>query len=208
MRISSREVEKMFMEDVREKKRTGSGSFHKTGKGVKHTMHGVKLGPYDFMKPKEKKKLNGEVRCYNMYETIIPVEEFKLKDEATQKAMLTRWRELYSNAKIMTEMGVRGNAAFSKLIHGLGIEKKQRGGTVRASRKPKEQTQTQLSLPMVQEAPIQPAQPVRLIVNGLHLEYSGVYDANQLNKIFTKLQLLTDGEENKFTVNISISEQA
>ena len=40
-----------------------------------------------------------------MYETIIPLKEFKLKDEETQKKLLTRWREIYPNAKIIKEMG-------------------------------------------------------------------------------------------------------
>jgi hypothetical protein len=46
-----------------------------------------------------------------------------------------------------------------------------------------------------------------LITKGLHLEYNGDYTADQLTKIFTKLQVLTDGEENKFSLSISLSER-
>src|SRR4051794_2157320 len=92
------EVERIFNDDIREKRKAGSGSFHRRGKGVKHGMSGALRTPSFYMSNKEKKKLNGEVTVTYMYETLIPFNEFDLKDTETQKAMLTRWREIYDNA--------------------------------------------------------------------------------------------------------------
>ena len=71
--------ERMIHEDIREKKKAGRGVFSQKGRGVKHTMRGIKT-PYDFMSTKEKKKLNSEVIRFNMYESILTKEEFDVKD--------------------------------------------------------------------------------------------------------------------------------
>lgn len=112
--------ERMFHEDIQDKKKTGRGVFSRTGKGVKHTMRGIKT-PYDFMSTREKKKLNSEVRKFNMYETIINKEDFFEKDKDTQRALMIKWRELYENGEIMAEMGIRGNNTFHKLMKELDV---------------------------------------------------------------------------------------
>jgi hypothetical protein len=45
-----------------------------------------------------------------------------------------------------------------------------------------------------------------IITKGLHLEYNGNYDVDSLNRLFTKLQLLIDGEPNKYRISLSLSE--
>ena len=90
--------ERMFHDDIQDKKRAGRGVFSRVGKGVKHTIRGVKT-PYDFMSTKERKKLNSEVREFNMYENILTREEFETKDRETQRAMLIKWRELYRECR-------------------------------------------------------------------------------------------------------------
>jgi hypothetical protein len=209
------EIERLFNDDIREKKKAGRGAFAKTGKGNERA--GVKGGlktPYSFMTTRERKKLNGEVRITQMYETIISREEFELKDKETQKAMLTRWREIYPNGKIMDDMGVRSSGAFHNIIQSLEIPRKTRHGAGRprgegTSPKPK----IKKELATVEQAPettpivnfVQQA-PVKLITNGLHLEYNGIFSSEQINKIFTKLQLLVDGEENDFNIELRITE--
>ena len=102
------EIEKVFLNEIREKKnhaynnrsRTGGGGGSSSRKGVRTA--------YDYMSSKEKKKLNSEIEVFNMYETIIPFKEFKLKDRETQRTLLTRWRELYPNKKITEEMDLPG----------------------------------------------------------------------------------------------------
>ncbi len=215
-------IEKIFKEDIREKKKAGSGAFHMRGKGVKHGLSGALRTPYHFMKTREKNKLNGPVEVYNMYETIINWNEFMAKEEETQKLMLTRWRELYPNEKIMAELAEGrfskfNSQSFSELVKKLGCPPKTRNiqpkrRKARTKPEPKEsileaalknspeQEQTMLMFESKQEeTPI-------IVLNGLNLEYNGEYSPEQLTKIFTKLQLLVDGEENKFKLSVQLVE--
>lgn len=198
-------IEKIFNDEVREKRKTGSGVFSKRGKGVKHGISGAFRTPYYFMKTKERKKLNGEVSVSNMYETILTKEEFLLKDKDTQKHMLTRWREIYPNGKIMNEMGIGNAQAFANIVNGLEIPKKPKGGSKPRKAKAQSVAATPTPSQLTFEEP-RKVEPI-LITKGLHLEYNGEYDAEQLSRIFTKLQLLTEGETNKFNLAISITER-
>jgi hypothetical protein len=178
-------------------------------------MSGALRTPYHFMKTKEKRKLDGEVMVTNMYETIIPRDEFLLKDIDTQKMLMIRWRDLYSNGKIMEDMGITGSASFHKIIKDLEIPKKtkwdRKGSEESKPRKAKTksvavdpQPQTLFTEDIIQ--PYVQQQPTPIIIEGLHIQYNGEFDAEQLNKMFTKLQLLTDGEEGKYRVSISLTE--
>jgi hypothetical protein len=221
------EIERAFNEDIREKRKAGSGSFHRRGKGVKHGMSGALRTPSYYMTNKEKKQLNGEVSVSFMYETIIPIEEFKLKDEQLQKTMLTRWRELYDNMKIRTELGL-SNKAFYDLVAELGIPKKPRvEGTKRTGRpkavkvenKPKELPKKNL-LDLVEEAVKEEqskliketpkeimveTSPV-LVSTGITFNYNQISDIETLNRILTKCQLLMEDEPHKFRLEINLSE--
>ena len=91
---------------------------------------------YDVERKKEKKKLNGEVEIFNMNTTILPIEEFRLKDEQMQKTMLTAWRDIYDNLKIRKELGI-SNKAFYDLVAELKIPKKTRIESKKRSSRPK-----------------------------------------------------------------------
>jgi hypothetical protein len=219
------EIEKMFKDDIREKKKTGTGAFHQRGKGVKHGLSGALRTPYHFMKNKEKKKLDGEVEVFNMYETILNWNDFNLKDQETQKNLLTRWRNIYPNNKIMEQLEVgrskKFNAqSFADLVNALGCPPKDRSSRMaNGPRKPRQakktvaiETQPTLPQTTLELAP-EPERPtipehVKLLTKGLYLEFNGSYDAEAISKIFTKLQLLVDGEPNKFKIEISITEEA
>lgn len=208
-------IERIFQDDIRDKRKAGSGAFHQRGKGVKHGIGGALRTPSFFMKAKEKKKLDGEVETYNMYTTILNWTEFEQKDKETQKTLLTKWREIYPNQKIMDELAIGmgrhfNSQSFADLVNELGCPRKARGGSKpREPRKPR-QAMTAITPTIQEEKPQEEKEiePVKLITNGLHLEYNGEYDAEQLSKIFTRLQLITDGEENKYTLSISLTERA
>ena len=207
------EIERLFNDDVREKRKAGSGSFHKRGKGVKHGISGALRTPSYYMSNKEKKKLNGEVKVTYMYETIIPLEEFKAQDEETQRNMLTVWRDKYTNEEIKKGLGTSNNP-FYKLVEDLGLPKKPRGGT--RSRGPRKSKaiiiSPQMSFPEVESEPEAKKEietevvKAMLVSKGLHLEYNGDYDVEALSKIFTKLQLIIDGDTNKYKISLSLSE--
>jgi hypothetical protein len=155
------------------------------------------------MKAKERRKLNSEVRIYNMYDTIIDKSEFNEKDYDTRRAMLTYWRDKYTNIDIMKGMGITGNVAFSKLLKELNIKTKSR------NKRTKNIASGQASVPETQmfAIPDNVSAPIKLLNSGLHLEYNGDYEAEEISKILTKLQLLVEGETSKYTVHFSIDER-
>jgi hypothetical protein len=223
VRRSTENIERLFVEDIIEKKKAGRGAFHMRGKGVKHGSNKALRTPYHFMKTKEKNKLNGEVEVHNMYTTILNWTEFNLKDRETQKTLLTKWREIYTNDKIMAEMSIErptklNSQSYADIVNDLGCPKKRRNITSGYKKQTKEKAVAisavrQLQAPEWLDLEAENEQPkvtyiddVLPKINGLHLEYNGDYDSEQLNKIFTKLQLLIDGEDNKFKISISITE--
>ncbi len=220
-------IERLFNEDVREKKKAGRGVFSMRGKGVKHGISGALKTPYHYMKTKEKKKLDGEVVSFNM-NSLMTWHDFEQKDFETRKMLMTQWRTIYQNNEIMDAFFDGGNGkrfntqSFANLIHELGCPPKQKGGSLpRKARKPRV-AKLESNKGKVESIAIEPEQMLaelkeitqvetpkqQLITNGLHLEYNGDYDAEAISKIFTKLQLLVEGEQNKFNLSISLSERA
>lgn len=223
------EVERIFNDDVRDKRKAGSGSFHRRGKGVKHGMSGALKTPSFYMSAKEKKKLNGEVEVTNMYTTLIPFNEFNLKDMETQKALLTKWREIYDNATIRLELGI-SNKAFYDLVSDLEIPKKRRVEDRNQRSKPKQAKVSVTPKPKkslmetmqflgeerevleVKKEVIKEVEKVEkenapvLITTGMQLTYNKIYGEEELNTIFTKCQIMVEGENKKFQLTLSLTE--
>jgi len=196
----------IFDLEVREKRNQAFLNKAKTGaKGGSQSRKGVRT-PYDSMSRKEKRLLNGEVKTI-MYETIVPVTEFEVKDIEMQKLMLKRWREIYPNENIVEQMKI-SRKRYDDLVKKLNLPRKPK--TVIDGRKGKTRTVAIIEQVETQQTPkesITEEIQQKLILSGLHLEYNGEYTADQLSKIFTKLQLLVDSEENKFNLSISLSER-
>ena len=147
-------------------------------------------------------------------------EEFFLKDLETQKDLLIKWREIFDNDKIKDEMGI-SNKTYFDLVNELQLPKKRRGGSTNVQKgrlKKQAQKQTKVSNNLQFELPqldsIQPESTIppethiqKIITEGLYLEYNGDFDSDALNKLFTKLQLLIDGESNKFNISLSLTEK-
>jgi hypothetical protein len=219
------DIEKIFMNDIREKKRTGTGAFHMRGKGVKHGMNGALRTSSYFMSNKEKKQLDGKVETFNMH-TILTLEEFNRKDVETQKMLLTKWREIYTNDKIIEEMGFTNHQKYYDLVSELKVPKKPRTGIPYKERKPRQKIQKAAEAPKEEVKEVQEELKFRLVPKaelipkaeavtttlvtpptGMVLAYNREYTSEQLSKIFTKLQLIIEGEETKYQVNISITER-
>jgi len=221
------EVERIFNDDIREKRKAGSGSFHRRGKGVKHGMSGALRTPSFYMSNKEKKKLNGEVKVSYMYETLVPYNEFVENDRETQKAMLTKWREVYDNSSIRSELGI-SNKAFYDLVADLKIPKKRRVDSEDSKRKPKqakvsvtpkrslmdtmeflgaerEVLEVKKEVAKEVEKAEEKITPV-LVTTGMQLTYNKIYGEEELNNIFTKCQIMVEGENKKFQLTLSLTE--
>lgn len=223
------EVERIFNDDIREKRKAGSGSFHRRGKGVKHGMSGALRTPSFYMSNKEKKKLNGEVKVSYMYETLVSFNEFVENDRETQKAMLTKWREVYDNSSIRSELGI-SNKAFYDLVSDLEIPKKRRVDSEDSKRKPKPKQAKVSVTPKkslmdtmqflgeereVLEVKKEVAKEIEkaeekntpvLVTTGMQLTYNKIYGEEELNNIFTKCQIMVEGENKKFKLTLSLTE--
>lgn len=223
------DFEKEFKNEIYEKKQLAHGNRARTGTGRRASYRGVKT-QYDFMSKEERKKLNSDVIVSNLNDIVLLKEEFDSLNYERQKDLLTHWRDMYENKYIMEQMGVKGSNTYHKYIKELDIPKKARGGAKnfkgrrRGAATVKQETTPQISLQFEEpqkhsitdtiqtalknmDSVQQPTNSILQTVEGLHLEYNGIYDAEQLSKIFTKLQLITDGEQCKFQLNISLSEK-
>ena len=194
-------------------------------------MSGALRTPSFYMSNKEKKKLNGEVEVTNMYETLIPFNEFNLKDTETQKALLTKWREIYDNASIRLELGI-SNKAFYDLVADLGIPKKRRvedrdqrnkpkpkQAKVSVTPKPKkslmetveflgeEREVLEVKKEVIKEVEkVEKENAPVLVTTGMQLTYNKIYGEEELNNIFTKCQIMVEGENKKFQLTLSLTE--
>jgi hypothetical protein len=211
----------IFELEVREKKNQAFLNKARTGsKGGSRSRKGMNT-PFDYMSKKEKQKLNGEVRVGNMYTTILNWAEFEQKDKETKKQLLTKWREIYPNTKIMEALSEGrpsklNSQSYADIVNELGCPKKQRNTGPRKSKaktvainSPVIESQLEFAVPEQQqpiEQKIQEQVQTMIVTKGLHLEYNGNYDVDSLNRLFTKLQLLVDGEPNKFRISLSLSE--
>jgi hypothetical protein len=199
-------ITKLFNDDIRAKKKIGANIHKKTGlRGYVGKMR----FPSDIMSKEDKKKhiKAGRIRAYNMYEKILTRQEFNALDTKTQKAMFTVWREKYTNKQIMKGMGLSSGSQFHKYIVDLDIPLLHKaGGRRKGAGRPKKDATPAVKEVQQQAQAVQQA-PQAININGLHLEYNGTYNAEQLSKIFTKLQLITDGEENEYYISVKISEK-
>ena len=197
-------IERIFQDEIREKKRAGSGAFHMRGKGVKHGFSGALRTPYHFMKAKERNALNGAVEVSNVYTSILNWEEWSTRDKETQKLLMTKWREIYSNTQIMEQLQVgRGKSfnaqSFADIVNDLDCPKKIRGGSKPRNKKSVAITSIQEKSPTLLELAESsrlefeiPQQEIKqvLVTKGLYLEYNGEYDQDQLSKIFHKITII------------------
>jgi len=121
-------VERLFYDDVREKKRTGYGAYHMRGKGKKHGT--VVKTQYDFLSTREKRKLNGKVMRHSMYQSLMTLDELKRNPDYMQTMIVEKWREVHTNDAISDALGI-GKKQFYDLLEELGVKKKPRGGATR-----------------------------------------------------------------------------
>ena len=122
MNIYPGEVERIFNQDIREKKLAGYGASKRTGKGVRHGIRGGMRTPSSLMTKREKKDYMkpGELIVSNVYE-FMPWEQFKQLGEIQQKDLLIRWREKFTNIEIRKRMGLDDHNTYFRLINKLGL---------------------------------------------------------------------------------------
>ena len=203
------DVERFFQSEIKAKK-------HETASLRTATKHrrlgkGSMKFASDLMSRKEKKEYTkaGEVLTSNLYDTILPVDEFMKMDEHDQKNRLQYWRLKYSIKDIMTGMGIY-NKRYYEIIDSLGLPK-DRGKSATRNKAPRKARITE-------EAPISniptasaenqvqaPPAPIQeIIVNGMHVIYNGTCSPEEIQRQLLKYATLLDGESDEFYLELKI----
>ena len=222
------EAEQVFHEDVREKKKAASGVHSKTGK---NGYVGKMRFSYDIMSRKEKynHRKAGKILTTNLFDTILPIDEFRQLEREEQRNRMIHWRNKFQNKEIQKGMGI-ANSPYYKLVDELDLPKAARTNTTKRKSAPiKQPVKQQLTLDkefdtlqhelkslkeerdsLLKEkearaiaAPIE--NPVQeIIVDGLHLILNGTYTPEQIQKQLAKFELLLEGEEDNYYIELKL----
>lgn len=119
------EFERMFAEEIRDKKRIGRGIFSRKSTRKGGSNKPLKT-PYYYMTNKERQALNGKVKVYGM-EDIISYEEFMDRDVSEQLRLMSIWKQSHKKVDIHRSMGI-SSSTFYRLLDNL--EESQSGSDV------------------------------------------------------------------------------
>jgi hypothetical protein len=204
------DIERMFYDEIRDKKKTASGVHHKTGK---MGYVGKMKFPTDFMNRSEKMKYRraGKVVTTNIFDTILPYEEFEKLETFEQRNRLQYWRNERPNKEIVQGMGI-SNKKFYDLVAELELPKAKRVDR-NPTRKATAKKKVKEPVPAVEEVPeiLTPTkheeQVQEVIVNGLNVIFTGTYSAEKIEKQLTKFMLLLDSEEDDFYIEFRLMQK-
>jgi len=211
-------IEKMFFDEIRDKKKTASGVHHKTGKnGYVGTMR----FPSDIMNRSEKMKYKkaGKVVTTNIFDEILPIDEFEQLETYEKRNRLQYWRNEKPNKEILQGMGI-SNKRYYDIVSELELPKapriksdqskiksnQSRKGTV--TKKITEQVPAVQKVIDVVEPPKEETKVQEVIVNGLNVIFTGTYSAEKIEKQLTKFMLLLDSEEDDFYIEFRLMQKA
>jgi hypothetical protein len=209
------EIEKVFLDDIREKKKAASGIHSRTGK---RGYVGKMLFATDFMSRKEKYNYRkaGRVMTSNMYDEIIQIADFEQLEQHEQRNRFQYWRSKYNNEEIKKGLGIH-NAKLYNIIDDLGLPKAKKNNEGKRKAKvkaePKEAApKAEAKVPQVAEKQepkeAEPEQQVQtVIVNGLSLIYNGDFTAEHIQKQLQKIVTLIDGETDNFYVELKLMQK-
>lgn len=130
---NSREIEKMFYQDSFGKKKIGSNVHRMSGKGKRN---GVKGGVRFTNTFKKYERRSSKVKKGNLFENILPHEEFITYNDDIQKEMLEKWFDRYPKRMIKEEMNINFRE-LDKYMKKYNIE--ERRGVMRANQEDMEE---------------------------------------------------------------------
>jgi hypothetical protein len=207
------EEHKLFLDDVRDKKRTASGVHSKTGK---RGYVGKMRFPSDIMSRKDKMRHRraGKVMTTNIFDTILPMDEFKVLETHEKKNRMQYWRANNTIKEIQKQMGI-SNYDYYLIIDELELPKNRttsnkvkRQGTKKPKASQKEEQPVAIQPTAVAPAKQQQEVVQEVIVNGLNIIFNGTYSAEKIEKQLTKFMLLLDGEEDDFYVEMKLMQKS
>ncbi|PGM50842.1 hypothetical protein [Bacillus thuringiensis] len=218
------DVRKMMNQEIREKKRTASGVHGKTGK---RGYVGKMMFPNDIMSAKEKRQYrkSSKVVVSNMYETMMSYDEFLKLPKQDQYNALKAYRENFRLADIYKEWRI-GSNTFYKLVADLDLPPMQRGGGARkGAGRPKGTT-----IKAVGDEKAMPVQTETVDIEAIVKEHvekylpkkeeknplsgfafaahiDGEFHADELMNRLMKIASFVEGEDKKYKVTLTITEQ-
>lgn len=210
------EIEKMLHAENRDKKRIGSNIYKRTGtRGYTGSIRSA----HDLLKGKAKKEYEGnsKVMTTNMYDKILPREEFDKLETHIQKNMMSYWYLTHGTLAIRSGMSIGAQTLYSYLDK-LGIERKGKEGRKPRSGKnkatPKQKPtkapdQKQLEIVDINSmypTILTPEPPQQINNWGLNVNYSGTYTPEEIQRILQKLDLILQDEKSDFTIEIKLSQ--
>ena len=180
------EAAQVFIQDMKQKKTISHSAYKRPNRSKV-------LLPSDLVKD-WKYSRSGRVRTYNMYDQIIPKQEFDQLPTSQARAMLEYWRSRYTNDEIAEKMGI-GKSTLWRLCKSLGIE-----GHKKRVDKPSNQEDTQVyQVVTIQNSePKQETQGTKIIIRG---NYSGerlaqkLYNLARLVEMYDKVNIMMKIEE-------------
>lgn len=129
-------IERLFHEEIRDKKRIGSNIFSRVSTRKGGGNQALRTPSY-FMKGSNKyKKLSGDVEVYNLND-IISYQEFSDKDKSQQKMFMGTWKAKYKAKEIQDKMGISKNVYY-KILENLGLPTETRRGRHPKNAKPED----------------------------------------------------------------------
>jgi predicted DNA-binding protein YlxM (UPF0122 family) len=193
------EIEKLFNQDVRDKKVTARGVH---GQASKRGFVGKVYTPSDFLDGRSKKgriyRGTGKVEVWNMYEQIIPFEKFQELDDEKQKEILTKYQDKYTVDEICDAWGLKNQYHYYKIAKGLNLPPRKK----KLFKKTKQKTKEQKSGEQTSETSEKTMTPIQ---NALSINLDGTYQAEEASKYLEKLAfLLADMQGREVEIKLSI----
>jgi len=209
MNAHTTDFNKLFYQDVREKKRIGS-NIHKA-KGKRGYVGKLYLTS-DLLKGKAKRqyKQNGKVVTWNMYDTIMDYSEFMELEESQQKKTLEEYRKRFTNKEIMEKWQLNNDQYYAKTVKRLGVATQRSNNKVK-SVKPVTPVETIKPVSNQIEMDYKASEGVLNDSNsktseGMEITLNGIYEASSIQSKLEKLALLIE-EDTDYKINITITEK-
>jgi hypothetical protein len=200
------EAEKLFYNDVREKKKAANGVHYKTGlKGFVGKMR----FPSDIMSRKDKYNYRkaGRVMTTNMYDEILTIDEFDQLETHEKKNRMAYWRNERSNKEILKGMGI-SNKKYYDIVAELDLPKAPRAPrSTNKSEKAKSNTNTPSRVEKQQERTPEAAEVQEILVDGLHLVYHGTKQPEEIQRQLKKFIALLEEETDEYYFELKLMQK-
>jgi hypothetical protein len=204
------EAEKLFNQEVREKKRTASGVHSKTGR---NGYVGKMRFPSDIMSRKDKYNYRkaGKVVTTQLYDEIITIEEFEELEMHERKNRMAYWRNVYTNKEITNAMGIHNNKYY-KIVAELQLPKAPRvdrqeprkGKAIKTQGKQEKAVAVEPSPIKMPEPETKPEPVQEILVDGIHLVFSGTYSPELIQRKLAKFELMLEDETDDFYIELRL----